>query len=81
MLEIKLEIGGFRMVKVCQQHVLKGLKLLPAPHVKEIDKSSMECCTFCHYKAKYELFLLNSSVQYTFATENGLVENEDHVLV
>ena len=36
------------MVKVCEQHVLKGLKLLPAPHVKEIDKSSMECCTFCH---------------------------------
>ena len=69
------------MVKVCEQHVLKGLHLLSAPHVKEIDKRSKECCTFCQYKAKYELFLLNSSVQYTFATENGLVENEDHVLV
>ena len=69
------------MVKVCQQHVLKGLKLLSAPHVKEIDKRSMECCTFCQYKAKYELFLLNSSVQYTFSTENGSVENEDHLLV
>ena len=69
------------MVKVCQEHILKGLKLLPAPHVKEIDESSMECCTFCHYQAKYELFLLNSSVQYTFETETGFVENKEHVLV
>ena len=69
------------MVKVCQQHILKGLKLLPAPHVKEIDKSSMECCTFCHDKAKYELFLLNSSVQYTFSTNTELVENNEPIPV
>lgn len=69
------------MVMVCQEHVVKGLHLLPAPHVREIDQNSKETCTFCHYKAKYELFLLNSSMHSPYSTENVLVESEDHVLV
>jgi hypothetical protein len=77
----KTRNGGFQVVMVCQEHVLKGLHLLPAPHVKEMDKNTKECCIFCHYKAKYELFLLNSSKQSSFLTENQLRESEEYVLV
>ncbi|MCQ6274917.1 hypothetical protein JMM81_08060 [Bacillus sp. V3B] len=69
------------MVMVCQEHVTRGLHILPAPHVKEISKSSKKCCSFCNHEAKYELFILNSSTQFTFLKENQQKAEMDNELL
>lgn len=69
------------MVMVCQEHVTKGLHLLPAPHVKEIAESAKTCCSFCNHKAKYKLFLLNSSHPFVFSKEQQQKLNVDHKLL
>jgi hypothetical protein len=68
------------MVMVCQEHVTKGLHLLPAPHVKEIAESANICCSFCSHKAKYKLFILSSSTQFIFLEKNQQKVEMDHKL-
>ena len=49
------------MVIVCKDHVIKGLHVLPTPHVKWIPEKGGKCCEFCNGQASYQLFTLNSS--------------------
>ncbi|MGA8943906.1 MAG: hypothetical protein WB502_14525 [Thermoactinomyces sp.] len=45
------------MVKVCQEHMVDGLKMLDAPHVDILPDTTRNLCCFCSKKAKYLLFL------------------------
>ncbi|WP_338450678.1 hypothetical protein R4Z09_01615 [Niallia oryzisoli] len=46
------------MVMVCKDHVTKGVRVLPAPHVKQIPEKRKECCLFCKQQAAYQLFTI-----------------------
>jgi hypothetical protein len=63
-MENRNENGGFSMVMVCKDHVTKGLRVLPAPHVKRITEKGKQCCLFCKQQAAYQLFILNSSTHF-----------------
>lgn len=45
------------MVKICQKHMIDGLKIIDAPHVEILPDTTRNSCYFCGQKAKYILFL------------------------
>ncbi len=63
------------MVKVCQKHMVDGLKVLDVPHVEILSDTTRNLCCFCNEKAKYLLFLpyIKHKVIYEedFSTQKG----------
>lgn len=45
------------MLKICQKHVVDGLKIIDTPHVEVLPDTTRNICCFCDQKAKYILFL------------------------
>ncbi|MEH7414938.1 hypothetical protein V7266_06585 [Neobacillus drentensis] len=45
------------MIKVCSQHVTKGLNLFPVPHVKILPSYAIQSCYFCEKKASVKLYM------------------------
>lgn len=49
---------------VCQDHVIRGLRILPAPHVHKIPNYIKSPCTFCNQQATYKLYLSDRTIHF-----------------
>lgn len=45
------------MLKVCKDHVTKGLGVISVPHVAFMPNNTTKTCTYCSQQAKLKLFL------------------------
>jgi len=73
--------GEFFMVMVCKDHVTKGLRVLPVPHVKELPENTKRFCSYCDQQAKFKLYLSDRTTHFVILKEERQKRKNEDLLV